>query len=430
MPMPALEELQERKEAKEQELFSIFDQADPDGSGNIDLKKVKTGLPSGVKQGDTHALASWIRERNDELTKMGKEWDDLAAVNDLATKRRNANADSDPRNRGSAERGDDGRFRTANWGGDGASLDVSIGDLFVKSSAYTALKGRKNGDLSTLDIELKTLMQTSAGWAPEVTRTGKVVDFATRPLQVSQLIPQTTTRQNAIQYMEETTFTNAAAETAEAGTYPEAALVLTERSSLVRKISVFLPITDEQLEDETQARGYIDNRLGFMVRQRLDGQILVGNGTPPNLLGFLATPGIQTQAKGADPTPDAVYKAMTKIRVIGQAEPNLVVMHPNDWQDIRLLRTTDGIYIWGNPSDAGPERIWGLSVSQAQAETENTGLVMDTMFTELSTRRGLDIQVSNSHAGFFIEGKQAVRADMRVAVVVYRPAALCTVTGI
>lgn len=111
--------------------------------------------------------------------------------------------------------------------------------------------------------------------------------------------------------------------------------------------------------------------------------------------------------------------------------PNAVVMHPNDWQDIRLLRTADGIYIWGNPSDAGPERIWGLRVVQSDAETENTGLVGDfANHSELAVRRGVDVQVSNSHGTFFVEGKLAIRADMRVALIVYRPAAFATVTGI
>lgn len=414
---PELDEVRGKKADREKLLKSIFEQAQPGGEGTLDLSRVQRDLPSGVKAGDTRDIASLIRKTNDELTDLGKQYDDLMATADLATQQKAG------RRPGAGETGD-GTAR----GWDGAQLDV--GDLFVKSSAFRALNGRKTGDLSTLDIELKTLMTTSAGWTPDTTRTGRVVDFATRPLQVAQRIPQTTTGQNSINYMEETTFTNNAAETAEAGTYPEAALALTERSSLVRKISVFLPVTDEQLEDESQVRGYINNRLGFMVRQRLDLQLVAGNGVAPNLQGYINWPGIQTQAKGTDPVPDAIYKAMVKVRVTGQADPSLVMMHPNDWMEIRLLRTPDGIYIWGNPSDAGPERIWGLEVAQAQALTEGTSLVADTSFMEVATRRGLDIQVSNSHSGYFVEGKQAVRADMRVASVVYRPAAICSVTGI
>jgi HK97 family phage major capsid protein len=169
----------------------------------------------------------------------------------------------------------------------------------------------------------------------------------------------------------------------------------------------------------------------FMVRQRLDSQILVGDGVAPNLGGILTTVGIQTQAKGGDPTPDAVYKAIVKVEVVGQAAPNAVIFHPTNWQDVRLLRTADGIYIWGNPSDAGPERIWGLRVLKAQAITLGKALVGDfANYIELSTRRGIDVQVSNSHADFFINGKLAVRADTRVALVVYRPSAFTQVTGL
>jgi hypothetical protein len=40
------------------------------------------------------------------------------------------------------------------------------------------------------------------------------------------------------------------------------------------------------------------------------------------------------------------------------------------------------------------------------------------------------VQISNNHSTYFIEGKQAARADMRVALIVYRPAAYVTVTGL
>jgi HK97 family phage major capsid protein len=411
MTFPALKEAQGKLDAKRKELAEIFSEAGPE----IDLSKVKS-----VK-GTTHDVAAHIRELNDEQTDLAKEVEGLLGVQKAAERAKS----SDDRHVGHGEEGADEGGPSA-----GGPRRKSFGELFTESDAYK-LKSGPIGPESNINIELKTLMTTSAGFAPEVTRTGRVVDFATRPLQVAEIIPQTTTSQAAVQYMEETTFTNAAAETAEGGTYPEAALAYTEQTSLVRKISVFLPVTDEQLEDEPRIRGVIDNRLPFMVRQRLDSQILVGNGTAPNLRGILNVAGIQTQAKGADPTPDAVYKAMVKVMTTGQANPDTVVFNPNDWQDVRLLRTADGIYIWGNPSDAGPERIWGLRAVMAQAMTADTALVGDFgNYAELAVRRGVDVQVSNSHSTYFVEGKQAIRADMRVALVVYRPAAFATVTGI
>jgi capsid protein len=64
-------------------------------------------------------------------------------------------------------------------------------------------------------------------------------------------------------------------------------------------------------------------------------------------------------------------------------------------------------------------------------ETLGTALVADfANFTELSLRRGIEFQVTNSHASFFIQGQLAIRADFRCAFIVYRPKAVCTVTGL
>lgn len=408
---PALKEAQEKLDAKNKELFAVLDEAGP----SYDMKLVKS-VP-----GDTAAKVAWIQAKNAEIDDIGKEVEGFRSVAKAAARRGTASKEkgSEPDGRKAGRRDDR----------DDHAQVKSFGELFVASAAFKGKQGAI-GPESVLDLDLKTLMQTSAGWTPETTRSGRVVDFATRPIQVLDFIPTTTTAQAAVVYMEETTFTNSAAETAEAGTFPESALALTEVSSPVRKIATYIPITDEQLEDVPQAQGYVDNRLRFMLRQRMDSQVLVGNGTAPNLRGINNTANIQTQAKGSDPTPDAFYKAMVKVRVTGRAIPDLHVMHPNDWSDIRLLRTADGVYIWGNPSEAGPERLWGLPVAQSDAQTENTGLTLDTSFTELSMRRGIVVQVSNSHSTYFIEGKQAVRADVRAAFIVYRPGAVCTVTGI
>ncbi|MYV58036.1 phage major capsid protein [Streptomyces sp. SID3212] len=408
---PALKDVTGKMDELRQKVATVFAEAGTE----MDFSKVKS------ISGNTFEKSATVRAWNDELNDLGKKHDDMQSVLKAAQR---AQVSPDARE---GEKGSQHEMKTQGR--------KSFGQHFVESQAYKAKNGHI-GPEATLDVDLKSiltkdLMETTDGWAPETTRTGRVVDYVTRPIQVIDLIPQNVTNQSAVVYMEETTFTNPAAEVAEGGAYPEAELNLTEQNSPVRKISVFLPITDEQLEDVGQVRGYIDNRLPFMIRQRLDLQILSGDGIAPNLEGLLTKSGVQSIAKGLDATPDAIYKAMVAVRVTGQGMPNAAVFHPLDWQDIRLLRTADGIYIWGNPSDAGVSRIWGLQVTEAQALTQNTALVGDfANYCELAVRRGINTQVSNSHDDYFVKGKQAMRADMRAAFVVYRPAAFCKVTGV
>jgi HK97 family phage major capsid protein len=170
------------------------------------------------------------------------------------------------------------------------------------------------------------------------------------------------------------------------------------------------------------------------VRRKEEQQLLSGSGAGQELRGLLNRSGLQTQAKGADPTPDAIYKAMQKIRGaagLGFAEPTAVVFHPNDWTEIKLLRTADGIYLWGNPSDEGPDRIWGLPVRQTTGIAEGTALVgAFRPHAEVIRREGITITLSTEHASYFVENKVAILAEERLALAVYRPSAFCTVTGI
>jgi HK97 family phage major capsid protein len=307
----------------------------------------------------------------------------------------------------------------------------TVGQRVIESDEYKAYREDGKGFVVHFDdVEVKTLMETAAGWAPESSRTGRVIEAATRPVQVLDLVPPGDTESASVVYMEETLRTHSAAEKSEGAAYAESAFELTERSVRVRKITDSIPVTDEQLEDEAQVRSYLDQRLRFGLRQRLDNQVLNGNGTPPNIEGILNVSGLQTQAKGTDPRFDAIHKAITKVRVTGRAFPNAIVLHPNDWEAIRLTRTADGMYILGNPSEAGPMTLFGLPVAQGDVQTENTGLVGDfANFCQLYERRGVSVQVG--YVGDqFKEGKQTMRADIRVAFVVYRPAAFCTVTGL
>lgn len=396
-----IKDLQGKLAHKQDELAKIFAEAGPE----MDTSKI-TSL-----SGDSGAKVEQIRALNAEMTDLRKELDQKQELLQIGLNAKPGQVEEAPAE-GKAQ--------------EPMGEHKSLGQLFTESAAF-----KDRGAVAHLDLDVKTLFQTSAGWEPEVTRSGLVVESAQRPIQVTDLIPTVPVSQAAYKYMEETVFTNNAAETAEGGTYGEAALQLTEKSATVEKVAVWLPMTDEQLEDVPGAAAYVDRRLRFMLRQRFDGQILNGTGTTPNLQGILNVTGIQNQLLGTDDLPDAIYKALTKVRTTGQAFPDAAIFNPADWQTIRLLKTTDGIYIWGHPAEAGPEMIWGVRTVQAQALAAGTQLVGDFgNFSLAGLRRGVDVQVTNAHSDFFVNGKQAVRADFRVVLVWTRPAAFCTVTTV
>lgn len=397
---PELKEIEGKLTDKRKLLKQIFEEAGPE----MDMNKVK------VVTGDSKDKVAEINKVNTELDDLEEKANGIRIVLKGA---QNA-LDYDPDEEGRLEKGQPSDRKVK-----------SIGQIIAESEAMSTKQKEYE-----VDVELKTLLATATGWTPQVVRGPKLVEFATITPTLLDFIPTVPTDQTGVAYMEETTFTNNAAETAEGTLKPEAALAFTEKTSLVRKIAVFLPVTDEQLEDIPRLTAILDNRLGFMVRQRLGSQILVGTGAGITLRGVLNVAGIQTQAKGTDPVPDAVYKAMVKIMTTGQAMPDLCVMNPLDWQDVRLLRTADGIYIWGSPADAGPERIWGLPVVLEQGLTQNTGIVgAFRVFSELDVKKGLVVQ-TGYNLDDWTKNIQTIRAEMRVAFLLYRPAAFCQVTGI
>lgn len=409
MPSTKLVEKRKEFEAKQNKLIKAFEEA----GDEMDLMK-STELTGE----DSKARTEEVQRMNKELEDLGKEIDELVELED---------AEREAKNRQRVIKGwsDDVPPPESNR----ENRPKTFGELFTESDAY---KMRKEREIeSEIKFSMKTLFQTSAGWAPESIRTGKVVEYATRPIQIIDLVPPGSTDMVSIVYMEETTFTNNAAEVAEGNQFAEAALALTERSSSVRKIAVFIPVTDEQLDDVSGIQSYLDNRLRFMLRQRLDYQIVNGDGIAPNLTGILNVTGIQSFARSQEHF-DALAEAMRRVRVTGRAIPNVFVIHSTNWwsQNMRLRKTNTGEYVWGHPSQPGPDRIWGLPMVETEVLPVNTSLVGDfPNHCQLFEKQGIDVKISDSHSDYFIKGKQAIRATVRVALPVYRPAAFCAITN-
>lgn len=416
-----LKDVDEKMAAKQQTLHEVFDKA----GAEVDFNKPDVLQLVGAK--DSKEVVEKVKSMNTELDDLGRERDgiiEMKRIYDTNEARRSQPA----KGRELPFSGPDERDAR-----DREKPRKSFGRMIVESKAFLGFKSSRQPmeSFEEFNIEAKTLFQTTAGIAPESTRIpGLVIEKATRPIQVLDIIPSAPTSQAAIVYMEETTRTHNAAERTEGNSYGESVFAQTQRSESVRSIGDSVPVTDEQLEDVEGAEAYLDTRLRFGVMQRLDGQIINGDGNAPNLMGILAKPSIQTQAKGNDPAQDAFYKAMVKVRVTGRAVPSHHIINPFDWQGIRLQRTADGIYIWGSPAESGPERMWGLTVVQADSLALGTGISGDFVsFIQLYNRKGLETAIGYVSTQF-TQGQKTIRAGVRVALAIYRAAAFCTTTGL
>ncbi len=307
----------------------------------------------------------------------------------------------------------------------------TLGQLAIETKSFMQdVRDKRFPTRADLDIDLKTVLQTSAGLQPRTGIGDVIVEKATRPVQVLDFIPSDTTELFEYPFMQETTRTQAAAEVAETGTYAEDAFAYTRVVAPVQKIGSQIPCTDEQLADVGAMRALMDKRLTFGLLAQLDKQILVGSGTPPAIKGVLNFASVQTVARGGDPNANAIFKALVKVRVTGRAAPDVVMIHGLDWQQIRLAQNANGDYQFGPPSQSGDNTLWGLPVLQTEALTQGTALCgAFKQYSLLLYRKGIEVQTGYINTQFII-GELTIRADLRAAFAVYRDAAFCTVTGI
>ncbi len=332
-----------------------------------------------------------------------------------------------------------------------AARPSTPGKRYVESETYKSLKAAGAFDNQDVPLgttpavkildraELKTLI-TSGGTSGGAFVQPDRVDFVgmpRRPVRVLELISTGDTDSDVVEYVEQTSRTNAAAETAEAsatndgsGAAPESAMAFAVRQTNVRDITHFIPATKRVLSDAGQLETLIDQELRDGVMERLEGQIVNGDGTGVNLRGILNTAGILTQALGTDSRSDAIHKAITAIRKEFY-EPDAVLLNPDDAEQVFLEKDSAGNYIYGPPSQAGPRTIWGLTPIVSPVIAAGTGLVgAFRPGATLWLREGVSVAASDSHGDFFVRRMVAMLAVLRAAFAARRPKAFCTVTGI
>lgn len=308
----------------------------------------------------------------------------------------------------------------------------SLGEQFIQSDAFEAMI--KANEYKSAPMRVKSLygnskaiITTADGSGGALLGTQRATVDMTAPLRtfrIRDLLPVQPTQSNAIDYVQETGFTNAARPVAETLLKPESALTFDVMTESIKTIAHWIPASRQVLADAGQLQAYIDNRLLYGLMLAEEQQILYGDGLSPNLQGILTHTGIQTYAWSAgevgDTKIDAIRRAITLAR-ISEYPVNGIVMHPNDWEDVQLAKGDDGHYIWVNVNTGGEQRLWAVPVVETTAIAEGEALLGSfNMGAMLWDREEANIRIGEPE-NFFTRNMVAILAEERLALTIFRP---------
>jgi len=325
----------------------------------------------------------------------------------------------------------------------------SLGQNFLESDAYksfveTGIKNVKSELKWDPRVETKTTV-TESTWPPAVVRSPRIQESAQLdPYVIPALIDTITTDQYQYKYLEETTYTNNAAPTAEGSALGENALAFTERTEEIRKVGAFIPVTEELLADVSAAQGYIDSRLRFMVRQTISDQIIGGSGSGVNLTGILNKTGINafnySSFSGNLKRIGQIFEAITEIQKDAFMNPDAIIMHPSDWYQVVTevnAVTTSGalnpLFVGaGSFGDAVTPRLWGVPVvssTETSAGDCLVGVFGGGQAIHIVARQGMEVAMSDSHDENFVKDIVVLKATVRLGLPIYRATAFAKITN-
>lgn len=368
--------------------------------------------------------------RNETLAKMQADYEQALKVEQFA-------ADNEAKMAGQ------GRMITPTTTGDTPPQyktheDVERAVKSVLSKHGPALKALAEGDITRgfprleLPVDIKTVATLSDHYAP-ATRL-QTTPSALYYNSVEDLFQTQRTSSNNVEYFIQTTDTDNASFVAEVTAATDSAFSWTKTTDEVEDVQTWIPISRNMLNDEPFMLSTIQGMLADRLSKVISKELMYGTGSTPHLWGVTVRTGFQTQAKGTDPAFDALLKAATLVAVTGDATPDAYVLHPTDWQNLVLTRTSDGIYILGNPGNpvANPT-IWGLPVRVSSTVAAAAGTACVGAFKTMAAavyNGGVVVETATEHSTYFTERKVALAMTQRMSAVHYRPSAFAKITGL
>ncbi|MFT9637434.1 phage major capsid protein [Alcaligenes phenolicus] len=307
---------------------------------------------------------------------------------------------------------------------------------YVKSDDnYKALIDRKQpaAEIEITKGEMASMMETkvtSAGIVAPV-YDPVIQDAPRQELKIRDLIPVTpVTAGNSFTYFKEKLHTLGAGMVAEGAAKPQSNVTFDSVTDMIKKIAVWMPVTDEALDDVPQLYSYIQELLRYDLKLAEEGQILKGDGSGNNLNGLMtqATAFDTALSKTGDTAIDTIRRAIYQVRKQSKRGADAVVMTELDWMNIELQKDGENRYLFANLQGLVMPVLWGRPVVASDSMDEGDGSTTGGEFLTGSFAQGARIYDRMAYTfkvgminDDFVKNQRVLLVEERLGLAVRRP---------
>jgi HK97 family phage major capsid protein len=303
----------------------------------------------------------------------------------------------------------------------------------LKKEAGGSLRNWYNKNKNFGEIEIKTddMTQANSFESTAVVQAQHIPGIVFNPdrsERIRDLITPGTTNSNSIEYVYEYAYSDASDITSEGAEYKQGDFDLKLGTATVRKITAYVIVSEEMLDDVEGLSSYISTRLPSKLKVKEDYQLLYGNGQSTNLSGLThnATAYSDNLADSDITRIDVLVDACRQVRVAaGEYKATAILIHPTDAALIKLAKDDNGNYIhpWIFMPN-GQIVLDGVPVIVTTAITAGQFLVGDfKLGAQVFDRKQMTLEMTNQNEDNFVKGMVTVRIAERITIAVYRSTA-------
>lgn len=296
----------------------------------------------------------------------------------------------------------------------------SAGEEFVSSEQFKQLV---EGTTQRARLELKNTVTSGTTTTFPDQRPG-VIPGSFGPLTLRQLLRSIPVTSNMVNSLREASWTTSAAEVSQGAAKNESDATFEQYNVPITTVAHWIKISNQLLADAPAVVAYIESRLRDGLAQRIESQLINGNGTSPNLSGFTDSGNFTAYTATSD---DLLVDAINRIKYTMHAAgnmPDTVIVNPADWGAMERTRegANSGTYLYGMPGMAAGMNPFGLNVvlsNYLAAGKIIVGRMVDSAV--LYNRSGAVVEMGYQNADF-TNNLITIRAEERLGLGVDRPA--------